>query len=163
MAAPRFPWPVVLAAATTTATAAAPSGFDRYCNARFGHCVDVPASLRAVTDPANGDGRVFRSRDERVELRTFGSNGPAALDLDARGVYAQQLGFLKRDKLRVTYSALRNDAFVISGFAPDGRVYYQKSVVRGGTEYTVTLLYPSGAKATWDKLAARVAASFKAP
>lgn len=150
-----------LALSLSLVAAVAANSYNTYCNPRFGHCVAVPTTLRAVTDPANGDGRVFRSADAKTELRTFGSNGPAALGLDARGVYRQQLAVLRKDGVRVTYTASRANFFVISGFVPGGRVYYQKSIVQGGVEYALTLLYPKSASG--DRMAEHVSASLKAP
>ena len=47
--------------AIMVATSAAAGRLDgRYCNARFGFCLNLPYGMTAQAEPANGDGRQFR-------------------------------------------------------------------------------------------------------
>ena len=41
---------------------------DRYCNARFGFCVDVPAPLKSAGEGENGDGSKFYVPGKAVEV-----------------------------------------------------------------------------------------------
>ena len=138
----------------------------RYCNARFGYCVSVPAGLSAQAPPENGDGQAWRSADgpahvaDPVKISAWGSYGPSVLGLDTPKAYAAWLSSTeKRQGSRLTYSFFDSTQVVLSGITRSGRVFYQRVLLHAGTESAVRAEYPVQLKAVWDRLAVQMAAS----
>lgn len=133
-----------------------------YGNARFNYWAHVPADLVAQPPPENGDGQGWKSRDGKVDVRVWGSYGPEVLDrADVRSFAAWNEKSIRDDGGRITYKRLLTDAFVLSGYRKDGRIFYQKTLVKDGTEATVLIEYPVTQRALWDKLSGQIAATLK--
>lgn len=135
--------------------------YSTYNNARFSYSVSYPTGLLIPQGEAdNGDGQKFLSRDGRAEMLVYGSNN--ALDQSLRDIYNEQLreGEGERSKKTVTYKVLRDDWFVVSGREGD-RVFYQKTIFRGGVFKTFRIEYDKALAGVFDKVTKRVAASFK--
>ena len=121
-----------------------------YCNARYGYCLKVPASLYPQGESDNSDGQVFLSRDARVSLRVWGAMDiPEASYGDgfteaARGWPASP----GRPARVVTYKLFKPTFFVVSG-VENGQVFYQRTVPnrRAGTYATYLYTYPDGTSA----------------
>lgn len=132
-----------LAAARFTPQAFTAKGvqFGLYVNARFGYAAAYPSALMTPQPPpTNGDGRRFTGVG--ATLAVWGSHDPAARGLDLQGEYEFALSTKGRS---VTYKALGKDWFVVSGYitvGPEkGRIYYERAVVRSGTEYAYLITY----------------------
>ena len=138
-----------------------------YANPRFNFSVDVPRGLVRLPPPDNGDGQTWRSRDGQVRLLAWGSYGPGVLDIPRLADYAAYMVKAQQDDGgRVTYKRLLgeregNGSFVLSGFLKDGRIFYEKTLVRAGQAATVRVEYPVSARPVWDSLGAEVARTLR--
>lgn len=133
-----------------------------YGNARFNYQVNVPANLSQNPPPDNGDGQSWQSRDGKVNVLAWGSYGPETLGVpDVRSYAAWNEKNRVADGGRITYKRLFSNAFVLSGYLKDGRIFYQKTLIKHGTEATVLIQYPATRRAEWDKASGQIAASLK--
>ncbi len=136
-----------------TFASAQPSGWTRYCNARFAFCLEIPPALVAQGEAPNGDGQVFKSNDSSVTLRAYGSFN--ALNQTPR----QRLEFDSQGK-RVTYRFERPGVFVVSGM--DGQnIFYRRTVYPATRDKFVSfvLTYPPAQRSGWEPLLARLGRS----
>lgn len=133
-----------------------------YSNARFNYWVHVPSDLTALPPPDNGDGQAWRSQDGRVRVAAWGSYGPGVLDIPKPSAF---LAWSEKNEReggnRITYRKLLKEAFVLSGYLKDGRIFYQKTLVKDGTAATVRIEYPLNQHAVWDGRAVQIASSLK--
>jgi hypothetical protein len=136
--------------------------YSTYTNGRFSYSISYPAGLLVPQGEAdNGDGQKFLSRDGRAEMIVYGSNN--ALDQSLRDLYEEQLhgdDGVGRTEKTVTYKVLRSDWFVVSGYE-GGRIFYQKTIYRGGAFKTFRIEYDKPLAGVFDNVTKRVAASFK--
>ncbi len=128
-------------------------GYTKYCNPRYGFCVEYPASLTKDPPPANNDGISLRNRDE-FTMSASGINNVLGDDLESlMASESENMG-------QVTYKSKGRDWFVLSGF--DGtKVRYVKTWVGKGSINTLFIEYPADRKSKYDEVAARVSRSFK--
>jgi hypothetical protein len=136
--------------------------YSTYSNSRFSYSISYPTALLIPQGEAdNGDGQKFLSRDGRAEMIVYGSNN--ALEQSLRDLYNEQLRRAEgddRSKKTVTYKVLRDNWFVVSGY--EGyRVFYQKTIFRGGVFKTFRIEYDKSLADIFDKVTKRVAASFR--
>jgi hypothetical protein len=131
-----------------------------YHNGRFDYSISYPANLLIPQgESVNGDGQRFLSRDGRTELLVYGSYN--SLDQSLREVFEQESGRSTEHPNRiVTYKVLRDDWFVVSG-TENGRVFYQKTMLRDTTFKTFRIEYDQSQKRTFDSITAVIARSFK--
>lgn len=136
--------------------------YDTYSNARFNYSIDYPSGLFTPHDEStNGDGRVFKAKKGTAKLLAWGQYN--ALFDTLKKAYASDL---KERGGGVTYKALLNDGYVISG-TKGGRIFYQKTILSGkdgdsGAVFATFLLeYPAAEKAVYDSVASRISRSFK--
>jgi len=111
--------------------------FDKYCNARFGYCIDYPIGIiYPQPESYNGDGRVFKNKQGEDILTVWGRNNS---DPDFGHILIEQQfnndlhgGEVEGDSkdLVITYKKLGKSFFVISGFSK-GKIFYQKTIVKG--------------------------------
>lgn len=95
--------------------------FAKYCNARFNFCIEYPNSFERQSEPENGDGLIFLSRDKSTEIPAFGSL--AVEDFDKLD---QEYSIAVSD-LRVTYKVITKDWFIFSGIDKKGKIVYRKT------------------------------------
>lgn len=131
-----------------------------YHNARFDYSISYPANLLIPQgESVNGDGQRFLSRDGRTELLVYGAYN--SLDQTLRDVFEQESSRSTEHPNRVvTYKVFRNDWFVVSG-TENGRIFYQKTVLRNSTFKTFRIEYDNNEKQTFDSITAFMARSFK--
>lgn len=147
------------ATSTPTPTPTVPSdGYYTYGNGRYGFSVQLPASYRRGPEPENGDGARFTSPDGAAHLTVAGANN--VLDESAAGALAAYESTIRRGGGRVTYAGRKGNAYVCSGFAADGSIFYQREVVGPTTEYTLAWTYPAPDKVALDPAVSRSVASF---
>ncbi len=128
-----------------------------YVNQRFGFAIDYPQNLLTPQGEAtNGDGQRFVSRDGQAELLAYGAYNALEQSLDA--LLKSDAG---RNGRRTTYKTGHADWFVISGYEPDGRIFYQKTMLRGDTLYSFELTYPQLQKDQYNPLTGRIGKSFR--
>lgn len=146
-----FAWPM---------EAKAQHQYRTYHNVRFDYSISYPADLLIPQgEPVNGDGQRFVSRDSRTELLVYGAYN--SLEQTLRDVFEQESGRPAEHPNRVvTYKVLRDDWFVVSG-AENGRIFYQKTMLRDSTFKTFRIEYDESQKRMFDPITAVIARSFK--
>jgi hypothetical protein len=139
--------------------ASAQAGYRRYHNARFGYSISYPVKILIPQgEAANGDGQKFLSRDGRTEILVYGSHN--VFDQTLQQVYQKELSRTEHPNRLVTYQVLKADWFVVSGIE-GGRVFYQKTLLRGGVFKTFRIEYDERQKGTFDSITATISRSFR--
>ena len=141
--------------------------YQRYCNDRFGYCLEYPESFVPQAEAQNGDGRVFLDRKGRERLRVYGTGNWNFTD-DVTAISLAQLykielrggRFPSKPPLVVTYSTLKKDWFVLSGTS-GGEVFYLKVIAKDDAFCYAWLRYPIADTAICNPVAAKVAGSFR--
>lgn len=127
-----------------------------YANARFKYSISYPADLLIPQGEAeNGDGQVFREQNGSTELRVYGSYN--ALNETLRGRFEQ---LTRKWENGVTYKVLRQDWFVVSAMV-NGRIHYQKTILRGDTFKTFEIEYDAVRGSTYNPITTHIAKSFQ--
>lgn len=123
-----------------------------YSNARYGFSIAYPAGLLVPQGESdNGDGQKFVSRNKSATLTAFGSNRLERTLQDE--FHAAQ------ENRSVTYKVLKQDMFVVSG-TENGKIFYQKTLLRGDVFKTFIIEYDEKERATFDSITTRIARSF---
>jgi hypothetical protein len=123
-----------------------------YSNARYGFSIAYPVGiLNPQGESDNGDGQKFASRNGSATLLAFGSN---RMDRSLQDEFQSA-----QENRNVTYRVLRRDMFVVSGLA-NGKIFYQKTLLRGDSFKTFIIEYDEGERATFDPITSRIARSF---
>ena len=143
---------VLVLLVSTVAHAQAPT-YKTYANARFAYSISYPFNLVPQGESENGDGQKFRSSDGRAELIVYASNN--ALDQTLKGLYDET-----RAPGKVMYEVLKPGWFVVSG-VDNGKVFYQKTILRQNVFKTFRIEYDESVKQHWDPITAKIARSFK--
>ena len=140
--------------------------YDTYCNSRYGYCIDYPAGILYPQGEApSGDGQVFKSRDAENELLVyrdlrdnFTMDEPytitTAYEEDARGNDPE------KPKRVIVYKKLGKDYFIVSGY-DNGKIFYQKTILREEGLVTALLLYRESDKSFYDAVSERIFKSLK--
>jgi hypothetical protein len=150
---------VVLACFIAGSSGAAQVRYRTYHNARFEYSISYPANILIPQgEAANGDGQRFLSKDGQAEMLVYGAYN--SLDQTLREVMEQETSSSEHPDRVITYQVLRADWFVVSG-VENGKVFYQKTFLRGGTFKTFRIEYDEGKKRTFDPITTVVARSFK--
>lgn len=141
--------------------------FNKYCNPRFGYCVDYPSELiYPQPESENGDGRIFKNKNGEEILRVYGTNNsdPDFGHISLEQQYNDDLHGAEEENGNndrvITYQKLGKTFFVISGFKK-GKVFYQKTILRDDAFGYAILQYDEDEKATFDKVSDRIFKSFK--
>jgi hypothetical protein len=123
-----------------------------YSNARYAFRIAYPLGILVPQgEPDNGDGQKFLSRDGSASLLAFGSN---RLDRSLQDEFQSA-----QENRAVTYKVLKRDMFVVSG-TQNGKIFYQKTLLRGDTFKTFLIEYDEDKRATFDPITSRIASSF---
>lgn len=123
-----------------------------YSNARYGYSIAYPAGLLIPQGESdNGDGQRFVSKDGSATLLAFGANR-----LDRSLAEEFQSAQANRS---VTYKVLKRDMFVVSG-TENGKIFYQKTLLRGDVFKTFIIEYDEQVRATFDPITTRISRSF---
>jgi hypothetical protein len=119
----------LLAAALVCVVAAvsmAACSVQHYVNPRFEFSVDVPGSLKALPESANGDGRKFVNKAAGLEVTVWGSN-----NVIPQGPVDQLLGCAGEAKAKVTQKAAQS---ATGTWTADGRINWCKVVMVGSQD-----------------------------
>jgi hypothetical protein len=139
--------------APSSANVFAQGRYKTYSNARFGYSISYPANILIPQgEPDNGDGQIFRSNDGHAEMRVFGRYNVQNETLKSAFNAAQE-------GKSVTYKLLRGNFYVVSGHA-GGKIFYEKTMLKGDTFKTFMIEYDEADASTYDAITARVARSF---
>ena len=123
-----------------------------YSNARYGFSIAYPVGiLLPQGESDNGDGQRFVSRQGSATLLAFGSN---RLDRSLQDEFQSA-----QENRTVTYKVIKANMFVVSGHA-NGKIFYQKTLLRGDAFKTFIIEYDEQERATFDSVTARIARSF---
>jgi hypothetical protein len=140
-------------------TAAGQTRYRIYHNVRFEYSISYPADILIPQgEAANGDGQRFVSSDRRTEMIVYGSHN--SLDETLRQRYEAEIGRTDNPNRTVTYQVLRQSWFVVSG-VENGKVFYQKTLLRNDVFKTFRIEYDQSQKQTFDSITAKIAQSFK--
>ncbi len=139
------------------ATATPPSikqrvNYRTYSNARYRFSIAYPVGILVPQGESdNGDGQKFSSRSGSATLLAFGSN---RMDRTLHDEFQTA-----QENRNVTYRVLKRDMFVVSGIA-NGKIFYQKTLLRGVSFKTFIIEYDKQERATFDPITSRIARSF---
>lgn len=123
-----------------------------YTNARYNYSISYPSNLLVPQGEAdNGDGQAFLSKDGSAEMRVYGSQ-------DLGGGLRQSFLEAQAGK-EVSYKTMKGNWFVVSGRS-GGKIFYQKTMLKGGALKTFTIEYDESQRSTYDAATARIARSF---
>jgi hypothetical protein len=134
--------------------------FVTYSNGRFAYSISYPASLLIPQGEAtNGDGQKFLSRDGRTTMLVYGRHNID--DQTLPDLYKEEVARpAEAGERKVTYKSSNGDSFVVSGLE-NGKVFYTKTILKGGVVKTFRIDYEKSDAETWNPLVARIALSFK--
>lgn len=148
-----------LAGLALLATTAATGDLATYVNQRFGYSIRYPADLFvAVREADNGDGRAFHARrggPRFLVWAAYNALGRTPADLAAEA---------SRDcpRHRADYRVVKPRLVAVSCVGGDGRVIYQKTLIRGDVLTTFRMTYPSAERSRWDAVLAQISGSLTA-
>lgn len=125
--------------------------YNYYHNSRFDYSIEYPSCFIQQEEPTNGDGCSFYM-NERIYLSVFASYN-ALNETIADRYYENAIS-------TVAYSTLKNNWFVISDYTSDGRIFYQKTVLKNDIFMTAILCYPPEYKNDFQKITQRIFSKF---
>ena len=126
--------------------------YKTYTNARYGFTIAYPSGILVPQGESdNGDGQKFISRNGNATLTAFGAN---RLERSLQDEFRSA-----QENRNVTYRVLKNDWFVVSG-TESGKVFYQKTLLRGDAFKTLIIEYDETERARFDSITTRIARSF---
>lgn len=129
-----------------------------YQNARYGYSITYPSQLLLpLGESDNGDVQTFEGGDARLLI--WANPNPEVLGETLESMFNERTNNPDRE---VTYKVLRDDWFVISGYEA-GQIFYEKTFVRGGVEYTFSITYAQGVRGTFDAVVDSLEDSFTVP
>ena len=134
--------------------------YTTYYNARFAYSISYPAEiLYPQGESDNGDGQKFMSKDSRVVMIVYGYYN--ALEQTLQEVYLEESRGGTEDSPNkvVTYKTIKDNWFVVSGYE-DGRIFYQKTLLKDGIFKTFRIDYGETEKDTFDSITTIIARSF---
>ncbi|MEA3492723.1 MAG: hypothetical protein U9R27_12605 [Campylobacterota bacterium] len=133
----------------------AQQSYTKYCNARYGFCIQYPVDLGIAPAPTNNDGRRFYD-DAGFSLSVYGSYNALSYSL------REQMTEDKNNLDQVTYQVIKNGWYVVSGYK-GADIIYKKTLMRGDIFYHLYIQYPARYKNDYNNIVSKVSKSFKAP
>ncbi|RUT28787.1 hypothetical protein EMQ25_15475 [Arsenicitalea aurantiaca] len=152
--------PMLLILIASLLTALPALAQERYDNARFGYGVSVPSGFAMVSEGQNGDGRVYRSQDGRIELIVWGNR----LLADFETELAERIGADSAEGV-VFDSRIETPGWAMWSGTRAGHVIVQRTILACGGEAAahLRLQYGVADRARLDSLAETTARSLVAP
>lgn len=131
-----------------------------YDNGRYGYTIQYPGNLLAISHEAqDGDGVAFKATQGSAEMHVSGV-------FETRPFNPND--YIKDVKVSVgcdaspaPYTLAKPNMVAVSCVYQKDFVYYEKTIVYGGTTATVSLRFPKSEKPIWDPVIKQVANSFK--
>lgn len=142
-----------------TQPATAGSTLATYQNDRFNFVVDYPAQLLVAGQEAdNGDGLRFTPKSGDADIRAWGEYN---VNDDAPAAILQSN--LKNDcaKGKVSFQVSKPNLVAYSCLSPQGRIVYEKVVIRDDTLASVRFEYDPAAQAAWAQAIKQMAGSLR--
>jgi hypothetical protein len=140
--------------------------YKTYCNSTYVFCVEYPSQLLIPQgESGSGDGQVFKSKnDENVLMvyRDFRDKISSKVQNKIKTFYKEDARENTPDKPKraITYKKIAKDFFVVSGYT-EGKIFYQKTILRKGLLVTCLLEYNESERSIYDKIAVKIFKSFK--
>jgi hypothetical protein len=126
--------------------------YKKYCNERFGFCVEHPANFGMEPAPTNNDGRAFYD-GEGFRLSVSGINNIMDETLKSE-MLSQEQNFDT-----ISYRTSGSNWYVLSGLKGKEIVYLKTFVGKGSINH-LYIRYPSGMKAEYESVVTRISRSF---
>ena len=147
----------VFALAMALGAGVLPAAAYTYTNPTYGTSASFPAKAFPRIMPASpdGEGQGWRS-DDGAEIVIY------ALDNVERRT-PRTLVDWRRSLDRVTYQRTGSNWAVVSGFRPDGRIFYERYIFRGGLIHSVSVRYPPALRDPYDRLLKPITESLRGP
>lgn len=132
-----------------------------YVNNKYSYQAEYsPSLLIAKGESDAGDGQIFVSPDNKIEVRVWGH-----FNVLEETLASKLAAGLRRDGLERAegvYKVLKSGWFVYSGVKRNGtRIVYEKTLLSGDTFETIRLEYPVSEKARGDALVKAMVPTFK--
>jgi len=131
-------------------------GWMFYRNVRFGCGLPIPPGMKALRPPDNGDGQVFASLDDKVQIRVSGHFNVDRM-ADVEKSWESQLAEKERT---ITYKRKADGWYVVSGVNKDGTGFYRKYVANEKYWATWTITYPQAEEKRYAPWIERMAKEF---
>ncbi len=146
-----------LAPALALACLSLPASAATYTNPTYGTSASFPTEAFPQAEPAppGGEGGVWRS-PAGAELVIYAFE-------NAEHYNPARLVQWRRSVDRVTYQKRGDSWAVVSGYRPDGRIFYERYLFRGDLIHSVSIRYPETLRDPYDDLVGPVAHSLRAP
>ena len=129
--------------------------YTKYCNARYGFCIEYPVNFGMEPAPTNNDGRAFYD-NEGYFMRAYGSHNAIEHSMNAEMKYEE------KEFDVITYKTAKNNWYVLSGYKDDDIVYIKtymspdKSIF-----YHLRISYPAKFKTEYNSIVSKASKSFK--
>ncbi len=133
----------------------AQQAYTKYCNSRYGFCVEYPVNFDMKPAPTNNDGRVINDT-KGYSMRVYGSYN--ALDHSIKDEMEDE----EKGLDIVTYRAAKMNWYVLSGYK-DNDIVYLKTYMNRNKEifYHLHISYPAKFKTEYNNIVSKVSKSFK--
>lgn len=125
--------------------------YTEYHNARFSYSISYPTFLSHEVSSTNGDGCQL-SFNEDIYLVVYGSHNIFDETIESE--------YRKNDIGSYVYSRQKNNWFVISDYTEDGKIFYQKTVLRDNVFITAILYFPPIYKEAFDPIIKQIFQKF---
>ena len=126
--------------------------YKKYCNGRFGFCVEYPANFGMEPAPTNNDGRAFYD-GEGFRLSVSGINNIMDETLKSEMISQEQ------NFDNISYRTSGSNWYVISGLKGN-KIVYLKTFVGKRSINHLYISYPSQMKAEYESIVTRISRSF---
>lgn len=138
----------------------AQTGFNQYCNARFGYCLSYPNTFNGQGESENGDGQEFISADGKCSLLVYRDYREAFYESEAECKTQSYLSDITSDETKqVTYKKKAENFYVVSGFQ-GSMIFYQKTIFTEQGMMTAIFTYPTAQKAKYDSYCSKLLETF---
>lgn len=127
--------------------------YSKYCNDRYGFCIDYPKDIGIEPAPDNNDGRRFYDRNGFF-MTASGINNVT------NETSQSEMQSQKKDFNVITYQTTGKNWFILSGYK-DNNILYIKTYVGNGSINHLYIQYPIYLKAEYDEVVIRISRSFK--
>jgi hypothetical protein len=134
------------------ASPALAQSYKKYCNERYGFCVEYPEDFGMEPAPTNNDGRVFYD-GEGFRFSASGINNVMDKTLKSE-MLSQEQNFDT-----VSYRTSGNNWYVLSGLK-ENKIIYLKTFVGKGAINHLHISYTSSMKNEYKSIVTRISRSF---
>ena len=132
--------------------------YERWVNYRFGIHFELPKGLLTPgREPANGDGRGFKTSNGDHKVTVYGENN--AMFRTVKQQMDFSLSFAPKPTV-VTYRRVTKTWYVCSGYE-GGKIFYEKAIYHDQQFDTICIVYPKKDAARFNPIAAHIAASMR--